>query len=441
MRPLKSLTLEAILILLSDTFSLIPDQRDADRVNFLLHDTLMSGFACMFFQHKSLLQFQRAMKQKRGRCNLETIFGVSEVPSDSQMRDILDGAPTEPLRGLLPVLFEEVRRAGWAKQFKTTLASGKHQGDYYTMPLDGTEYFHSTNIECRGCLSKTDASGQAHYYHCVVAATLVRAGSHKVLPIDVEEVRNSDGQQKQDCELNAAKRLVERFRKEHPQMQIIVGGDDLYSHDPFVELLATNRLHYVLVAKPESHKELFEWVEELEQIGGSERGGWHVGPASKRRYFQYRIVRQVPLSSARKVYVTFVEVWERDKQGKMTYHNSWITDLDLNAENVSVIVPIGRSRWKIENEQFNVQKNHGYELEHNYGHGKKTLAMVFYLLNLLAFVAHVILENGDRLYQQCRAGETRRELWNGLRTLMRKFLVESWKQMLWMWLEDEVASP
>lgn len=164
-----------------------------------------------------------------------------------------------------------------------------------------------------------------------------------------------------------------------------------------------NRLPFVLVAKPDSHQHLFEWVEMVEQAGGGEHGQWPEGPACPRRYFQYRIVRQVPLSAALCTWVTFVEVWETDQTGKVVYHNSWVTDLDVDRDNVAVIMQIGRCKWKIENEQFNVPKNHGYELEHNYGHGRQTLSMVFYLLNRLAFVAHTILDLGDRLYQQCRA--------------------------------------
>ena len=105
------------------------------------------------------------------------------------------------------------------------------------------------------------------------------------------------------------------------------------------------------------------------------------------------------------------------------------------------MVQIGRTRWKIENEQFNVHKNHGYELTHNYGHGQQTLSMVFYLLNLLAYVTHVILALGDQLYQRCRAQESHRELWNALRTLVNRLLVESWTQWLACYLDDAEASP
>src|SRR2546421_651119 len=168
----------------------------------------------------------------------------------------------------------------------------------------------------------------------------------------------------------------------------------------------------------------------------SRASGKKARPA-RRRYFEYRIASSVPLTQAGTVCLNFVEVWERNKQGKVIYHNSWVTDFEVRRENAATIIGIGRSRWKIENEQFNVQKNHGYELEHNYGHGHQTLSMVFYLLNLLAFLAHQVLEYGDRLYQQCRAGESRRGLWNLLRAVFCYVAVESWEALLLYHLSDE----
>jgi hypothetical protein len=129
MRPLQSLTVEAIVGELSTTFQGLADPRASDRPAYSLHSTLRSGFALMFFQHPSLLQFQRTMQHKRRRCTLETLFGVTEVPSDTQMREILDGVEPEPLRVLLPRLWEKIRRAGWGTRFKTRLPTGRHQGD------------------------------------------------------------------------------------------------------------------------------------------------------------------------------------------------------------------------------------------------------------------------------------------------------------------------
>ena len=132
-----------------------------------------------------------------------------------------------------------------------------------------------------------------------------------------------------------------------------------------MQQLEPDRFPCVLVAQPESHQELFPWVERVERAGGGERGQWHQGPACQRRFFEYRIVRQVPLSAALQTWVTVVEGWERNKPGQLLYHHSFVTDLEVDRENVSVVVASGRSKWKIENEQFNGHKNHGSELEPN----------------------------------------------------------------------------
>jgi hypothetical protein len=418
------------------------DTRAAEQLSYTLPDTLMSGFALMFFQHPSLLQFQRAMEKKRQRCNLQTIFGVNAIPSDTQLREILDGVAPEALRKVLPQLWEKVRRAGWSRRFTTTLPSGSQQGAYYSVALDGSEYFRSTQVQCSHCLRQPDSKGRVHYSHLIVGATVVRAGSHQVLPLDVEEVHNATAESTpQDCELTAAKRLLARVRREHPQMAQIVIGDDLYSHVPLVEQLQQHRQHYLLVAKPPSHPTLMAAVAAAEETGQSQTGQWSEGSGARQRTLTYRFVRQMPLALESAVRGNFLEVWERSVGGELLYHNSWITDLDVDASNVAVVVQIGRTRWKIENEQFNVHKNHGYELTHNYGHGQQTLSMVFYLLNLLAYVAHVLLALGDRLYQRCRTQESRRELWNALRTLVNTLLVESWAHLLARYLDDEVASP
>ena len=109
MRPLQTLTLEAFISHLSFKFLSIEDLRDPSRVSYTIRDVLMSAFAMMFFQHPSLLQFQRAMHEIHGKCNLQTVFEVSTLASDTQMREILDSVESEELRSLLPEFVEKVR--------------------------------------------------------------------------------------------------------------------------------------------------------------------------------------------------------------------------------------------------------------------------------------------------------------------------------------------
>jgi hypothetical protein len=223
MRPLKKLTFDAFRDELATTFAQIADTRDPHRITWEMPAVLMSAFALLFFQHSSLLEYQRRMQKRTGRSNLERVFAVTELPSDTQMREILDGVPTEPLRRVLPQTFEQMRRVGWTTRFVTEVAGQK----YYPTVLEGSEYFHSTQIHCPHCLRQRHANSETHYSHVVVGATVTRAGSHAILPLDVEEVCNSDGQEPQDCELTAAKRLVKRLRTEHRQLALCIVGDDL----------------------------------------------------------------------------------------------------------------------------------------------------------------------------------------------------------------------
>jgi hypothetical protein len=401
MRPVNSLPLEAMSEWVSPAFAPLPDPRRPDRVDYRLPDTLMRGLAMMVFQYPNLREFQRKMKQRRHRCHLETIFGVREVPSDTHRRAILDGVSVELLRPLLPALLETIRRAGWAKEFTTTLASGADQGTYYTLRLDGSDSFPSTRLQCPSCLQCHASAGEVHFRHTVVAGTLVTAGSPRVLPREVEEGRNDAGQAKQDGEITAAKRLLPRLRQEPPHLALIIGGDDLYCHAPLIGQLRAPRMHHVLVCKPGAHAEVYREVEAQDALGALERGEWPEGPACRRRFYASRVARGVALTETGRVRGTFLEGWSHNRSGKQLYHNAWFPDLEVSAENVAEIVRIGRSRWKIEQEPCNVQKNHGYELTHTYGHGPQTVSMVFYCLNLLAFIAPMILARGDRLSQRC----------------------------------------
>ena len=84
------------------------------------------------------------------------------------------------------------------------------------------------------------------------------------------------------------------------------------------------------------------------------------------------------------------------------------------------------ARWTIENETFDTLKNHGYHLEHNYGHGKKNLATIFWTLTFLAFLVHQIQALGCSLFQEAQASRrTKVSFWDRLRALVTTFFMES----------------
>ena len=120
-----------------------------------------------------------------------------------------------------------------------------------------------------------------------------------------------------------------------------------------------------------------------------------------------------------------------DAKGNLKYSMAWVTSLPVSKDNVAEIVACGRARWKIENESFNVMKNHGYELEHNFGHGQKFLAMTLAALNLLAFAWHTVLELLDPPWQAARqAAAKRTSFFAHILTLTAYVVFPSWPVLL-----------
>lgn len=180
---------------------------------------------------------------------------------------------------MIKKIFERVRRYGLA-------ASWAMEGEYLVV-LDGTQYFSSENIQCASCLRKKDAKGNTRYSHQVLAATIVRPGTHQILALDVEQICNSDGEEKQDCEVNAAKRLIGRMRKEHPKLAMVLGGDDIYSREPMIKLCRQERYNYIFVAKPTSHKEMFLEIVALDKLGWVKKG--HTRKVTERKLLKHVI--------------------------------------------------------------------------------------------------------------------------------------------------------
>jgi hypothetical protein len=277
-------------------------------------------------------------------------------------------------------------------------------------------------------LKKETKKGKIGYEHTIVQSALMHPDKRQVFPLAPEEVRNTEGRGKQDCEIEAGKRLVRKIRRSHGKLKIIIVGDSLYSKQPFMEALAEEGMRYVLVVKEDDHKLLMEWVNEQRQM--KEVSRLEVKD-QKGRLHIYEWINEVPLNGNKKtLWVNYFEYWLVDG-GKVTYHNSWVTDFTVGEGNVGELVRIGRCRWKIENETFNTLKNQGYHLEHNFGHGEKHLSINFFLLNLLAFFMHQIFELTDLLYQECRrAFGSRRNLWDHLRGSIHLLIFPDWETLL-----------
>ena len=418
----KHLGFAALMATMAECFRQIHDPRQAGKVDHCLHDVLMSGFAMMFFQDPSLLAFQERLQESAQQNNLSNVFGVRPIPKDTQMREVVDRVPTDELGGIFPAFLNHLQRGRQLDQYR--FLDGK-----YLIPLDGPEYFSSEKINCPHCLRTKPSKGPVRYHHQILQAVIVHPDMRQVIPLFPEPIQNSDGYTKQNCETNAGKRIVGKIRKVHPKLPIIITGDDLYSKQPFIDTLKANGISFILVAKPTDHKTLFEWVDEITGMGEAEHLEFIDG---KGKRHQYQWINDVPLNGSPKAdQVNFFQYRMIDKKGKTTYRNSWVTDLAPSRENIRDLVKGGRARWKVKNETFNTLKNQGYHIEHNYGHGNRYLSMNFFVLNLLAFFVHEILQLCDPSYQRCRNKySSRKEFWNQLRCTFRIILFRDFHHLL-----------
>ena len=411
MKLRKHLSASGLFKLLRSGFEKVRDHRQGE-VRVSLADTLMSAFAIFSLKDPSLLAFD---ERRATDGNLKRVYSLEQVPSDTQMRAILDDVDPQNVKSSYRDIFRELQR-GKALE-KMVFMEG-----CYLLSLDGTGYFSSQKVHCDSCLERVNKkTGEVTYLHQMLGAAIVHPDFKEVIPLAPEPIIKQDGETKNDCERNAAKRFFEQLRQDHPHLPLIVIEDALSSNAPHIRELKRHNLHYILGVKEGDHAFLFEHVQAAQQAGRTtevEIKG--VGVTHR-----FRFLNQVPLNKSNQdVLVNFVEYWEI-KNGK-TRHFAWITDFTVTQANVFQIMRGGRARWKVENETFNTLKNQGYHFEHNFGHGKENLSVVFALLMMLAFLVDQTQQLACRLFQAVLEKEgSRKRLWEHMRALFHSLEFDS----------------
>jgi len=414
----KHLSTPGLLESIRACFEPIPDSRSGCPIPLV--DALMSGLAVFSLKYPSLLKFDEAYQNEEViRANLKRLYGVEHAPCDTQLRTRLDPLEPEFLREAFLAVHRQLQR-------HKGLEGYQYLDGHYVVSIDGTGQYGSSAISCPECCVRNQGKANESYYHQLLAAVIVHPELKTVLPLMPEAITREDGACKNDCERNAAKRLLTALREDHPKLKLIVVEDSLASNGPHLKLLESLNMRYIIGVKPGDHEALFEAVQQRlctaqcpEYSMIDEQGVEH----------GYRWVNGVALNKAHPdLKVNFLEYWEiKDGQEQIW---TWVTNILLSQANVEAVMRAGRARWKIENETFNTLKNQGYHLEHNYGHGQQHLCTVFALLMMLAFLVDQTQELSCRLFQAARARfRSRTSLWERLRALFTDFYIPDWKTL------------
>jgi hypothetical protein len=267
------------------------------------------------------------------------------------------------------------------------------------------------------------------YYHQLLVASIVHPDKSTVLPLFPEAITKQDGKRKNDCESNAAKRLLPEIKAQFPNLCFVVLQDAIAADAPTIRQHQALGNQFIITAKPSDLAFLYQQVQQRFTQGLTEEFEY---TDTEGVTHGYRWVNQVALNQANQdLFVNYLDYWEL-KDGKICYQHQWITDIFLEQAIVADVMKAGRTRWKVENEVLNTLKNLGYNLEHNYGHGHKHLATVFAHLMMLAFLIDQLQEQVCDLYKAARNRfYSKKALWEQMRGIFSQFQIENWEDF-WM---------
>jgi hypothetical protein len=413
--------LPSLLAGLKAVCATFPDARKGRGGNIEISDFGVSAFSMFFMQSASFLAFQRALEKGQGRSNGQTLFGIGRIPSDNYIRDRLD--EVDP--ALLQPCFERLETLLAEPPMRRAFA---RLGDRTLIAWDGTQYFCSQKLGCPNCLTRERSNGKTEHYHCLLSATVVAPGLSKVVPLMPEFVATQDGAEKQDCERNAVKRWFAKHGARLAPLRPIFLGDDLFACHPVGKMVTDAGDDFIFTCKETSHKALYDFIDGAELSRHEEK----VRRRNTKETFRYRWIEAVPIREGKDaLLVNWIGFEILDAKGKVKYSMAWVTSLPVAKDNVAEIVACGRARWKIENESFNVLKNHGYELEHSFGHGQKFLAMTLAALNLLAFAWHTVLDLLEPPWRTAREAAAKRTSFFAHVSMLSAYVVfPSWEVLL-----------
>lgn len=357
---------------LINKFDGLTDLRHQSYVEYKMKVIFMVRLLALMCEIKSMHELTREFNTNEAIENIAQICGLKleEIPHCDTINDVFKNIKVEEIEQIRKYMITRLIRNKMLDRYKI-------RGQYYHVIVDGTGLATSRKKYNENCLvkNKTDKNGKEYqeYSTYVLEAKLVVGDM--VFSIGSEFVENEDEKvEKQDCETKAFKRLAEKIKKEYPRLRIIISGDALYASKPVMDICNEKGWKYIIRFKEGSIPTLYK---EFETI---------VKTDNESKIKNYSYVTKLEYQG----YKTNVIKYAEDNNGTEFVY---ITDLNITKQNIKETIYIGRKRWKIENEGFNIQKNGTFDIGHLYSKNQ-TAIKVHYLMIQIAHIIRQLLENG-----------------------------------------------
>ena len=283
---------------------------------------------------------------------------------------------------------------------KRSFEYGKFLGEKWLVIVDATQLFSFKERHCEHCLTKTVNRGTPEektiYYHQVLEAKLV-LGEDMIISLATEFIENPKANaSKQDCELTSFKRLAETVKKEYPRLPICLLADSLYANESVFAICRKNQWDFLIRYKEGSIPSIMEEYREIVDMGEMGESElvkeeiYRPKPKLKQK-LQMRWVNGLEYKK-HPIHVLELKI---ERSGKQYQQFTWLSSVEIYGNIVEEMVETGRKSWLIENEGFNIQKNHRYMITHanslNYNAMKN-----HYLITQIADILIQLYENGEK---------------------------------------------
>lgn len=329
----------------------IPECRQ--RTEYKMSELLMACIAMFIFKEGSRNAMNNSRKEEKFKKNYEKVFKL-RLPQMDAVEDVLRILNENEIERLKIVLIDSLLQHKVLHKFRLF-------GKYFMIAVDGTGISGSGE----DCLVKEFSSGKVCKYYCVLEAKLITSNGFSISVCSEWVTNEGLGKfDKQDCEQKAFKRLSAKLKLYFPRLPICILADGLYPNEPFFKICQMNDWRFIVTLKEGNLKSVQEEIKLLPKLPETV-----IVQATKNTRItkMFKWANDIDYRGFSLYWVECIEKVVTIKTGQEDETCfAHITDIEIDSKNVQMINFSGRLRWKIENEGFNIQKNHGYELEHGY---------------------------------------------------------------------------
>ncbi|SLM31267.1 transposase [Desulfamplus magnetovallimortis] len=283
---------------------------------------------------------------------------------------------------------------------------------YFVVGVDGTGVHNFSKRHCEHCLTKTSKNGKVTFFHNVMEAKLLCPNGFSI-SLATEWVENPEGDfKKQDCERKAFKRLAARLKDLYPRLPICIAADGLYPTKPFFDTCAQNGWPYIVTFKDGNLPSVWEEVDVL--LGKSTDNKRTLATTNSKHQVNIELcwINAIDYAGHKVNWIECIE-YSRDIESNETQTSRFVhlTNIEITWRNAPEVSQSGRLRWKIENEGFNCQKNHGYNLQHKYSRNSYCATKNYYQCLQIAHLLNQLVELSANFLNLVTGKKSIKHLW------------------------------